>query len=638
MLNLTRSSQKSRLLCARFGSLLPWKMTFVLASILLLGISAQAVSATPEVNEQNDGKPSSVERLPQRLTGEVSLDLSRVSFSRYGSYMAISRFPSGLYIRELHNNGELLYNALRVELVSGNQVLPLKESASATAIHLTTTAGTADLTFAEPNLIRFRTQGVGLRLTSETSGNYPVEVGPQDWEVHGHNKYRLGVKQGSLQVHSVWNGTSAGPITADFLPTNTSLVSEGFIGDYVTVWNGAPHGSYDSAAASVQNEYKAWVSKSPAVPASLHDAAEQAAYVEWSSVVDPSGLVGRPAMLMSKNWMTSVWSWDNCFNAMAMLAVDPKLAWAQYMLPFDHQTQDGQLPDRINDEAISYRHTKPPVQGWVLRWMMEHSDSITTDKLRQVYDPLSRQAEWYFKYRDSDHDGLPEYHHGDDSGWDNSTIFLVPPPIETPDLAALLVIQMDVLSDVAARLGKPREAAAWRTRSDALLDRMLKTFWRDGQFVALRAFSHETAPKSSLQLYLPLLLGKRLPENIRTQLVERLFEKGRFLTANGFATEELSSSYYEPNGYWRGPIWAPTTMMLEEGLKAVGRMDLARDIRGRFCRMVSRSGFAENFEAVSGAGETMPDPAVAERTRRDPAYTWTASVFLIFAFEDGLSG
>ena len=37
-------------------------------------------------------------------------------------------------------------------------------------------------------------------------------------------------------------------------------------------------------------------------------------------------------MYMSKNWMTNIWSWDNCFNAMALVRHQPELAWDQFMI------------------------------------------------------------------------------------------------------------------------------------------------------------------------------------------------------------------------------------------------------------------------------------------------------------------
>ena len=253
-----------------------------------------------------------------------------------------------------------------------------------------------------------------------------------------------------------WTGTNSAPIVAEFRPQPSTGNMEGFIGDYALVWDPPTelNQSYDEALRGVTAEYDQWLKEMPSVADDFGPVAEQAAYVDWSAVVEPRGSLTRPAMLMSKNWMASLWSWDNCFNAMALIATAPKVAWDQYMIPFDNQDKSGQLPDVMNDEQESWKHTKPPVQGWVLRWMMSHSNSIDAKKLNEVYEPLSKWTEWYFRYRDADRDGLPEYNHGDDSGWDNTTIFINPPPLETPDLAALLVLQMDVLSEIAARLDK----------------------------------------------------------------------------------------------------------------------------------------------------------------------------------------
>ena len=139
--------------------------------------------------------------------------------------------------------------------------------------------------------------------------------------------------------------------------------------------------------------------------------------------------------------------------------------------------------------------------------------------------------------------------------------------------------------------------------------------------MALRSGDHLVADTESLLLYLPLLLGRRLPPAVRRELVNDLTRPGRFLTAFGLATESPNSPEYDPDGYWRGPIWAPSTLILVEGLAACGELDLARDIARRFCDMVERDGFAENFDALTGQGQ------------RDRAYTWTASVFLILAHE-----
>jgi putative isomerase len=48
---------------------------------------------------------------------------------------------------------------------------------------------------------------------------------------------------------------------------------------------------------------------------------------------------------------------------------------------------------------------------------------------------------------------------------------------------------------------------------------------------------------------------------------------------------------------------------------------LAKKVREDFCRMAQQGGMYENFDATTGDG------------LRDPAYTWTSSVYLIFAHQ-----
>ena len=60
-------------------------------------------------------------------------------------------------------------------------------------------------------------------------------------------------------------------------------------------------------------------------------------------------------------------------------------------------------------------------------------------------------------------------------------------------------------------------------------------------------------------------------------------------------------------------------MLVEDGLRRAGHVGLADDISRRFRALCERAGFAENFDALTGAGQ------------RDRAYTWTASAYLLLA-------
>ena len=62
-------------------------------------------------------------------------------------------------------------------------------------------------------------------------------------------------------------------------------------------------------------------------------------------------------------------------------------------------------------------------------------------------------------------------------------------------------------------------------------------------------------------------------------------------------------------------------MVIVESLDAIGEKAFALDLRLKFCQLVAKNGMSENFDAITGVGQD------------DPAYSWTSSVFLIFAHE-----
>ena len=288
------------------------------------------------------------------------------------------------------------------------------------------------------------------------------------------------------------------------------------------------------------------------------------------------------------------------------------------LLLFDRQDEHGALPDCVTDATQIWNFTKPPVHGWALRWMLSRPHSIGPRRLAEIYGPLCRWTQWWLTQRGGDN-SMPRYNHGNDSGWDNSTVFDGGAPVQSPDLAALLIVQMRTLADLASRLGDEPAAQQWQQRAGQLLDTLLARHWRNNRFVALRGSDDTPCESASLLLYVPLILGTALPESIRRALLAGLRADRHFITAHGLASESIASPLYRSDGYWRGPVWAPSTLLLVEAIAAAGEHALAREIARRFCDTVKHAGCAENFDAITGAGY------------RDPAHTWTASIFLILA-------
>jgi len=573
----------------------------------------------------------------------LDLNLTQVPFSRAGSYLAFSlRDPAdappweqrpgeALFLRTVRGDRET-DRVFRLDVLGADGgPCPFRAEAAPGRLRLHAGTGAVDVCLVGAGMVRLRgTGGAGLRLTLVRVGGYG-NAQPYDqegrWLVNAwaaRMTFLLSAQAGSLAVDAPFAVARAERIVAEFLPDSGGTfeaTAEEFLPEHAPA---APAISFDEDSARAAAEFEAFRAGLPPAPEPLGTTADLMAYVLWSATVAAEGHFKRPAVLMSKNHMTSVWSWDHCFNALALMPHAPALAWDQFLTPFDHQDAAGALPDSVNDKVIVRSFTKPPIHGWTLRGLMERDRTgfLTPDRLAEVYAPLALWTRWWLLFRDQDGDGVPQYNHGNDSGWDNCTAFDVGFPLEGPDLSAYLVLQLDALAVLARRLGKPGEAASWAGEADALLGRLMTHSWRGARFIAPRSGAHDAVPLEagdSLLSFLPLVLGDRLPQEARGPLVAGLLAPGRFVGEYGLATEALSSPRHEADGYWRGPVWAPPVLLIADGLRRMGETGAGQDIAARFCRAVAQSGAAENFNARTGAG------------LRDRAYTWTASVFLILA-------
>jgi glycogen debranching enzyme len=557
-----------------------------------------------------------------------AFSLADIPFSHYGSWFNLSPV-TGLHTRsrELHlvshKNGMHAVLRLVPRFPGTGERVEAAWRATPGMLTLTGGDGRIEIVYEDGRTLRLRGQGLSLavspgegRLTPFT-GTYfhrsPLDGSFQFSSYETGRRYRITVLAGTADDITGVEGLA---------DTERGLTLQGSPWEAVVEELDSARRSYrvthdfTSTADRARSAFEDFAARLADGTASNAPAARLAAYVLWSATVSPDGFVQRPGVLMSKHWMDKIWSWDHCFNALALASAAPQLAWDQFQLPFDHQDGTGALPDSVTHSEVLYNFVKPPIHGWALRRLRERlPEPVGRDHLQETYARLVGWTGFWLDHRRAPGQELPHYQHGNDSGWDNATTFDPHRVLATPDLAAFLVLQLKELARLADELGYD-EAAAHETRATRLLDALIDRLWDGERFVALSPHTGETSTSRSLLDLMPIVLGEHLPGSLGDALAERI---ATHLTEHGLATEHPGSPHYEPDGYWRGPIWAPSTVLIEDGLRRAGHTGLADEISARFRRLCEKSGFAENFDALTGDG------------LRDRAYTWTAACYLLLA-------
>ncbi|HEV2782617.1 MAG TPA: trehalase family glycosidase [Actinophytocola sp.] len=550
-----------------------------------------------------------------------------IPFSHRGSWfglspvVALATCADDLHLVS-HRNG--MHAVLRLVPTLGEARVPTEVTANPQVLIWSAGRGLVAAAYESPSSLRIRGHGLGLRIAAADAtltpftGTYffhdPVTSAYVFTSYETGHRYRLTVLSGQ-----------AGGVGTSVLGTAERAVVIGADGgewelaleELTTARERFPtRAPFPQVVAASRQAFAEFTDAIAPWRGDRTPAAELACYVLWSAIVEPSGFLRRPAVLMSKHWMDKVWSWDHCFNALALAPGAPELAWDQLQVVFDHQTDEGALPDSITHAEILHNFVKPPIHGWAVSTLRQRlPGGLPATELPRLYRQLADWTTFWLNHRRAPGQPFPHYEHGNDSGWDNATVFTERRPVQSADLAAFLVIQMREVARLAQEIGDPAAAARWTHEAETMLAAMFEQLWNGARFTS-RTVGGTPRTTASLLDLMPIVLGARLPPDLRTTLAAGL---AGHLTPVGLATERPDSPLYEADGYWRGPVWAPATVLIENGLRRAGAAELADQISTRFRAVCEKSGFAENFDALTGQG------------LRDRAYTWTASAYLLLA-------
>ncbi|MDK1348994.1 trehalase family glycosidase [Streptomyces sp. 378] len=561
-----------------------------------------------------------------------SFSVHDIPFSTHGSWFGISPVlaektrAEDLHLVSHQNGMHAVLRLVPLEVATGDRA-GTRVEATPSLLRWIHESGRIELAYESPDTVRVCGAGLGLRVSAAAqtltpfSGTYfyrdPVADAYVFTSYETGRRYRVTVLSGSVT-------DTSGSEALGSAERGVTIAADSGGGWEIAVEEcdaaRAPYASsagFGAVAEAARNSFADFVDAVAPWRSSATPAAELAAYVVWSATVRPAGLLARPAVLMSKHWMDKVWSWDHCFNALALASGCPELARDQFALPFDHQDESGALPDSVTHSEVLYNFVKPPIHGWAFgRLRGRLPRPLDQAELAETYGMLERWTNFWLTARRAPGAALPHYQHGNDSGWDNATTFDPERVVVTADLAAFLILQLHELARLASELGRSEDARKWTRTAEETQAALFDELWQDDRFITRSAHGADTWSSSSLLDLMPAVLGEHLPDDVSAVLAERI---EKHLTPHGLATELPGSPHYLSDGYWRGPIWAPATVLIEDGLRRAGHHRLADEISARFRALCETYGFAENFDALNGTG------------LRDRAYTWTASSYLLLA-------
>lgn len=295
------------------------------------------------------------------------------------------------------------------------------------------------------------------------------------------------------------------------------------------------------------------------------------------------------------------WGWGHggqvFHESLTMLAyalMDPLSAMHSQRVYRERQHASGYINYRTGpylDETIPHNGQLTSSAPWYA-WQNLEVYRITRDRafLEEMYASSARFYRYYVANRDADGDGLCEWGaHGvlecvrdgkvavwDEVGW--------PAEFEGLDCNTMLVMEAKALAAMARELGKDREAEAWQKDADTRSALINSTFWDEetGFYYHVDRRDHDFtfATKNDLKReeiigFLPLWAG--IADSARAaRLVQKLTDPAKFWRRYGIPTLAADDPYYDPRGYWNGPVWVQWVFLIEHGLLHYGYKAEAR--------------------------------------------------------------
>jgi hypothetical protein len=280
----------------------------------------------------------------------------------------------------------------------------------------------------------------------------------------------------------------------------------------------------------------------------------------------------------------------------------------------ERQQEDGYINYRTGpylDEVIKVNGELTSSAPWYA-WQNWEIYKITADRqfLEEMYQSSKKFFNYYVSNRDKDSDGLYEWGaHAvlesvrdarvavwDEVGW--------PTNFEAVDLNCMLVKEAKALAAMADELGIKDEAEQWKMKAKKCSELINNTFWDDETafYYHVDKKDHDFTFNAENDLkrqeiigFLPLWAGVATKEQAQ-KLIKHLLNPDKYWRKFGVPSLAADDPYYNPKGYWNGPVWVEWNYLILEGLLQYGFNEEAKILVDRVAKnMINQLKQDHNF-------------------------------------------
>ncbi len=498
------------------------------------------------------------------------------------------------------------FRQIQLQAVKDGIPLPCRLNTTPEEVMIETAAGTIRFCIAERRLVMARGEnGLTLRISPRPSwmgGQISVAISD------GLGSHDMDFNSCRLRVTPLRGTLRRGPAWLDLIPDGDGVAEAAFVDHLVDPppKKREDYPAYAAGVESVRTEFADFCARvMPSLPEEFEPMRLQALWQTWSMMVDPDGEndYRRPMVKMIHSIFESAFGWQMPMQAV-WLHNDPQLSWEVFCSCFEFQDSNGRINDAVGFKAMPGKVAmKPPIHGLALLWLMEHGivDAAAPDlKDKQwLLDRLTQWTEYFFRFRPGS-GSLCAYQRPLETGWEDAPQYRLGMPQICPDLNAFLALDLEAIARFGATVGMSVSAQeAYLSRSRQVVAEMVEKLWDGERWFSLCTESGAKSVNDNLTLWLPALLGKRLPKEVLDKTIARLLRPGAFKTEFGYASEALDSPCLR-HGFAAGSIITPTHFFIPMLLEDCGCMDEAREAALGYCRILKRVGFFHICNALTG--------------------------------------